>query len=389
MVAGARPGDLLERNYLVLNLNPPLALKDTSWIRPGKAMRDVTLSTTNGKAIIDLAGKLNLQYVEFDWGWYGAEDINTGDATKVNLDPRRTSGLKNHPGLDLPEIIRDARERNVGVILYVDRRQIKKQRDSIFPLYEKWGVKGVKIGFIEVGPQAETAWLTETVRKAAEHHLVLDIHDQYRPTGLSRTWPNLLTQEGIRGNEQMPTAAHNATLPFTRFIAGAGDYTVCYYSNRIKTTHGHQLALAAIYYSPLQFLFWYDRPEMYQQEPELDFWRDIPTVWDETRVLDGQIGEFITVARRRGRDWFVGSITNSQARELQVPLRFLESGRKYVAQIYEDDPAGASRTKVALRRYLVDSATTIRARLVPSGGQAIRLTPAGKDDLAAYPGYPR
>jgi alpha-glucosidase len=373
----------------VLNLNPPLALKETSWIRPGKAMRDVTLSTTNGKAIIDLAGKLNLQYVEFDWGWYGAEDVNTGDATKVNLDPRRTSGLKNHPGLDLPEIIRYARERNVGVILYVDRRQIKKQRDIIFPLYEKWGVKGVKIGFIEVGPQAETAWLTETVRKAAEHHLVLDIHDQYRPTGLSRTYPNLLTQEGIRGNEQMPTAEHNATLPFTRFIAGAADYTVCYYSNRIKTTHAHQLALAALYYSPLQFLFWYDRPEMYQGEPELDFWRDLPTVWGETRVLDGRIGEFITVARRSGRDWFLGSITNSQARELQVPLRFLPGGRKYVAHIHEDDPASTSRTKVAVRRYLADSKTTIRARLAPSGGQAIRLTPARKDDLAAYPGYPR
>lgn len=387
LIAGERPGDLLERNYLVLNLNPPVALKNASWIRPGKAMRDVTLSTTNAKAIVDFAAKVNLQYVEFDSGWYGAEDFNTGDATRVNLDPRRIRSVQNHPGLNLPEVIRYARERKVGVILYVDRRQIRKQRDILFPLYEKWGVKGVKIGFIDVGPQAETAWLTETVRKAAEHHLVLDIHDQYRPTGLSRTYPNLLTQEGIRGNEHMPTAEHNATLPFTRFLAGAGDYTICYYNKRIKTTHAHQLALAVIVYSPLQFLFWYDRPSDYRGEPEVEFFRDVSTVWDETRVLDGRIGEFVTIARRRGREWFLGSITNSQSRELQIPLRFLESGRKYIAHIYEDDPGSPSRTKVAIRRFVVDSATRIHARLIPSGGQAIRLAPASENDLSAHQAY--
>jgi alpha-glucosidase len=204
-VVGEKPGDLLERNYLVLNLSRPQALTDTSWIKPGKAMRDVTLSTEGGKAVIDFAARHNLQYIGFDWGWYGTEDPETGDATKVNVDPRRVRHTPSHPGLDLHEVIRYARGKNVGVLLYVDRWQIKKQRDILFPLYRRWGVSGVKIGFIDAGPQEETRWMMETVRKAAEHRLVLDIHDQMRATGYGRTYPNLLTVEGIRGNEQMPT----------------------------------------------------------------------------------------------------------------------------------------------------------------------------------------
>jgi len=368
LVVGEKPGDLLERNYLMLNLNPPLALKDVSWIKPGKAMRDGTLTTTNSKAIIDFAGKAGLQYVHLDWKWYGSEDPVTGDATTVRV-----------PNLDVPEIIRYGREKNVGLIMYVDRRQIKKQRDVLFPLYEKWGLAGVKIGFVDVGSQEATAWITETIQKAAEHHLLLNIHDGYRSTGLSRTYPNLMTVEGIRGNEQMPTPEHNCTLPFTRYIAGPGDYTVCYYDKRLKTTKAHQLAMAVVSFSPLQWIFWYDRPDMYHGEPEVEFFRKVPTVWDDTRVLNGKIGEYATIARQSGDDWFIGTINNSEPRQLQIPLAFLAKGRDYVAHLYSDDDAVQTRTRVGVQTRSVNSQTTLEVSLRAAGGQAVWITPARKE----------
>ena len=289
----------------------------------------------------------------------------TGDATTIRV-----------PNLDIPEIIRYGREKGVGLILYVDRRQIRRQRDVLFPLYEQWGVKGVKIGFVDVGPQTETAWITETIQKAAEHHLMLNIHDGYRATGNNRTYPNLMTVEGIRGNEHMPTPEHNCTLPFTRYIAGIGDYTVCYYDKRIKTTHAHQLAMAVVSFSPLQWIFWYDRPSMYNGEPEVEFFRKVPTVWDDTKVIHGQIGQYATIARRSGEDWFIGTINNSQARQLQIPLSFLNSGKSYVAHIYADDPTVQTRTQVGIQTRPVDAKTTLDVPLLPGGGQAVWITPS-------------
>jgi alpha-glucosidase len=359
LIVGEKPGDLLERNYLLHDLVPPAALPDTSWIKPGKVMRDTALTTSNSEAIIDFAEKGGLQYVSLDTRWYGAEN-QTGDATTVRA-----------PNLDLPEIIRHGSGKNVGVILYVDRQQIKKQRDILFPLYEKWGVKGVKIGFIDVGPQEETAWVTETVQKAAEHHLMLNIHDGYRSMGLGREYPNLLTVEGIRGNEHFPTPEHNCTVPFARYTAGPADYTVCYYDKRIKTTHAHQLAMAVVSFSPLQWIFWYDRPALYQGEPEIEFFQKVPTVWDDTKVINGEIGKFATIARRHGDDWFIGTINNSQARELKVPLAFLNKGWNYVAHIYADDDTVATKTKVGVKTLAVTDKSVLDAALGAGGGQAV------------------
>ena len=364
LVVGKTPGDLLERNYLLLNLNPPGALADTSWIKPGKAMRDLTLTTTNSKAIIDFAATAGLQYVHLDWKWYGSELSDNGDATTVRA-----------PNLDLPEVIRHAREKNVGVIVYVDRRQAKKQRDVIFPLYEKWGIAGVKLGFVDVGPQSETAWITETIQKAAEHHLMLNIHDGYRATGNNRTWPNLMTVEGIRGNEHMPTPEHNCTLPFTRYVAGIGDYTVCYYNNRIQTTHAHQLAMAVVSFSPLQWILWYDKPADYHGEPEIVFFQQVPTVWDETKVINGAIGKYATIARRSGNDWFIGTINDHEPRTVKVPLTFLDPDTRYTAHVYADDVAVQTRTHVGITTRVVDAGTVLEMPLHPAGGEAVWLTP--------------
>jgi len=372
-VVGDRPGDLLERNYLVLNLSPPCSLDDTSWIKPGKAIREVTLTTKGGKACVDFAVQHNLQYIEYDAGWYGPEWADESDATAISVDPGRKS--PEWDGLDLQEVIRYAAQRGIGVFLYVNRRALERQMDVVFPLFREWGVAGVKFGFVEVGEQTWTRWLHDAVRKAAEHRLLVDIHDAYRPSGFSRTYPNLLTQEGIRGNEHMPTARHNATLPFTRFVAGAGDYTICYYSDRIKTTHAHQLALAVINYSPLQFLFWYDRPSAYQGEPEVEFFEHVPTVWDDTRVIDGAIGEFVTIARRKGDEWYLGSITNENPRKLEIPLTFLEPGKRYLAHSYSDDPSGKGRTAVRIETQEVHREMLLTATLPAIGGQAVRLVP--------------
>jgi alpha-glucosidase len=156
-------------------------------------------------------------------------------------------------------------------------------------------------------------------------------------------------------------------------LAGAGDYTICYFDPRIKTTHAHQLALAAVYYSPLQFLYWYDTPDRYSGEPEVEFFDNVPTVWDVTRVIDGAIGEYIITARRSGDEWFVGAITNNDAREISIPLAFLDKGEKYIAKIYTDDDKVQTNTKVAVTEKAVSQKDVLRFQLKASGGAAIQL----------------
>lgn len=376
---------LLQNNDLILNLNDPCEIKNTSWIKPGKVMRETTLSTKGAKELVDFAAKRHLQYIHFDAGWYGAEESAASDASRVNVDPRRNP-INN---LDLQQVINYAKSKDIGVFLYVNQRALVKQLDTLLPLYEKWGVAGIKFGFVHVGSHRWTQWLHDAVKKCAAHHLMVDIHDEYRPTGFSRTYPNLLTQEGVRGNEEMPEATNSTILPFTRFIAGAADHTICYYhrpelkkqlaetqnARSMKTTSGHQLAISVIFYSPLQFMYWYDKPEDSKNEPELEFFDRVPTVWDDSKILDGEIGQFITVARRSGQQWFVGAITNNDERELKINFSFLPAGKKYKATIYYDDPASPVRTKVSEKQITVDAKTILNVKLPASGGQAIWITP--------------
>lgn len=375
IMVAEKAGQLLENNDLILNLNPPCEIANTSWIQPGKVMREVTLSAQGAKDLVDFAVKHKLQYIHFDAGWYGYEYTVESDATTVTVDPRRNP----NSDLNLPEVIRYANENGVGVILYVNQRALYKQLDVLLPLFKKWGVRGIKFGFVHVGSHRWTTWMHDAIKKCADYNLLVDVHDEYRPTGFSRTYPNLMTQEGIRGNEEMPDANHNTVLPFTRFIAGAADYTFCYYyreefghpQRHIQNTAAHQLALPVIFYSPLQWMYWYDKPSDYQGEPELEFWDVVPTVWDETQVVQGEIGQYVTIARRSANDWFVGTITNNDARELKIPLAFLSKGKKYEASIYSDDPALKTRTKVGIKRVKVDSTTVLDTKLIGSGGQAM------------------
>ncbi len=373
IMAANTPGELLENNDIVLNLNEPNKIKNTSWIKPGKVIRS-GLSTKEAKACVDFAVERNLQYVHLDAGWYGPEMKVSSDASKVaeNRD------------INMQEIVQYAKERNIGVFLYINQRALTQQIDTLFPILRKWGIKGVKFGFVHIGSNRWTVWLHEAIKKAAENELLVDIHDEYRPTGFSRTYPNLLTQEGIHGNEEMPDATHNTTLPFTRFLAGAGDYTICYYNSRIKTTHAHQLALSVVYYSPLQFMYWYDNPTLYRGEPEIEFFDKVKTVWDDTKVLNGQIGEYATVARRSGDEWFVGSIGNNNGQNVSFDLSFLDAGKSYILKSYTDDDTVQTRTKVKVQSFLVNHSTELQLNLKKSGGAAFYLVSASEAELKQF-----
>ncbi|MBA3976145.1 MAG: alpha-glucosidase [Candidatus Solibacter sp.] len=371
LVLGRAPGDLMERNYLLLNLNPP-PVGDYRWVKPGKVLREVTLSTKGGKAAVDFAVKRGIDFIEYDAGWYGHEYDDSSDASQVSPDPKRIAAIPDHGGLDLHEVIRYARSNNIGVLLYVNRRALERQRDLIFPLFRKWGVAGVKFGFVQVDGQRWPRWLVESVRKAADHKLVVDIHDSFRPSGWQRTHPNLLTAEGVRGNEHMPTASHNATLPFTRAIAGAYDYTICWTTPRLKTTRAHQMAMSVVVYSPLQFLFWYDRPDQVEHAPELDFFYHLPVTWDETRSLAGAVGEHAVIARRSGQSWYLGAITNERSRTVELRMGMLAPGAPYTLKTWCD---GDSKTSVVIREAAIKGGDPLTLGLAASGGCAALIEP--------------
>ena len=371
VMAARKAVDLINHKELVLNLcdEPVTPPPSWAWIRPGRAFRCTRLDRASLLRSIDFCREFGIEYVELDAGWYGPEG-------KVESDARQAAPTRDFL---MEEICAYARQKGIGVWVYVNQRALARQLDDLLPIYEQWGVSGIKFGFVQVGSAQWTSWLHEAVRKCADHHLQVDIHDEYRPTGISRTLPNLLTQEGIRGNEEMPDATHNVILPFTRYLCGPADYTLCYFNNRVRCTHAHQLAMAAVYYSPLQFLFWYDLPYPDGWDgAELQFWRDCPTVFDESCALDGEPSEYIVQARRKGDEWFVGAMTNTEARSINVPTNFLQRGHKYTVTLYTDNPTLGTRSKVDVRQMQMKAGKSIPLQLMASGGAALHFKPTNK-----------
>jgi alpha-glucosidase len=363
---GASATELVDHADLVTSLARPSILPDTSWIRPGKAYRCTQLTTAGGLASVDLAVARNLQYVHFDAGWYGPE-------TNPASDPRIPI-----PALDLPQVIAYAHQHRIGISLYVNRVAMDQHWDEIVELYEQWGVAAIKMGFVFEGTQTQNDRLFEQIRKAGEHHILINAHDNLRPAGLERTLPNYITLEGVRGNEQFPTARDNVTHAFARNIPGPIDYTICYQESRLQTTRAHQLAMAAVYYSGLEWLYWYAPPTRFLNGPaELSWFDAIPTTWHESRALQGEIGQYVVLARRDGAVWYLGAMTNETARAIRVPLSFLASGT-YIASVYADGaPAEPARsTPIVISQQTVDAEGRLDLALAPSGGQAIRFDPA-------------
>lgn len=365
IMVGEKAIDLINNKQMVLNLNAPCQIQDASWIKPGKAFRVCRLDMKTCMEGVDFCVDRGLQYIELDAGWYGPEMKMSSSALKV-LETR---------DIDMPKLCQYAKSKGIGVWVYVNQRALYQELDQLLPLYEKWGISGIKFGFVQIGSQEWTTWLHNAVKKCADHHILVDIHDEYRPTGWSRTYPNLMTQEGIGGNEEMPDAEHNTILPFTRFLCGPADYTPCYFNGRVKNTKAHQLAMPVVYYSPITFLYWYDLPNVYKGEKELDFWKYCPTVWDESKALQGEIGEYIVQARRSGNDWFLGAMNGLQARDITLNTAdFLQKGKKYRVEIYNDDPSLNTRTKVSTVVQTIKAGKILKLHLQPSGGAALRFS---------------
>lgn len=370
VMVASHPGLLVQNNYFLLNLNEPNRISNTSWIKPGQVIREVTLTTQGGLACVDFAAENNIAYVEFDAGWYGDEYNPESDASTVTVDPKRSKGP-----LDLHQVIDYANQKGVGIILYVNMKALAKQLDQILPLYKKWGVKGLKYGFVDVGDQYSTSWLHHAVRKAAKYELMVDIHDEYRPTGYSRTYPNLITQEGIRGDEESPSLDQTIYTLYNRMICGAGDYTNCYFAERVTEKMGGraaQLAKRVAIYSPWQFIYWYDRPEksparaggagsaesVIRKDAVTGFYCSIPTVWDDTRFLEGEMGEYAVVVRRSSSDWYISILNAGEKRRISLPLDFLKDTSGYKATLYYQAP-GKKKDVVSIKDIRVQPSVTI------------------------------
>ncbi|MGN1211183.1 MAG: glycoside hydrolase family 97 catalytic domain-containing protein [Candidatus Cryptobacteroides sp.] len=372
IMASNRLGGILENNDIFLNLNEASKIADESWIRPGKIIRETTLTTENSIKCIDFCAAHNMDYILYDWKWYGPSFDFNSDAREV-VAP-----------IDMKEVIEYGKSKGIGVWVYVNQHALQKQAAEIFPVYKEWGLAGVKFGFVQFTSQHWANWVHSLVRMAADNQLMVNIHDEYRPTGYSRTYPNLLTQEGIKGNEEFTPATQNTILPFTRMICGAADYTVCYFDRRIKNTHAHQLTFPVMFFSPLQTLYWYDTPDRIKEVPELEFFDCVPTVWDDTKVVDDAAGEHVVIARRSGTEWFAGAITNDEGRTLKVETSFLDTDKDYVLRAYTDDPSSDSPTKVKCTRWIVRGGQTLTFNLLPKGGAAMHFIPATKAELKEY-----
>ena len=395
LMIGSEPGRLIESN-LVINLNPPSKIADTSWIRPGKTAWDwwsgsyaegvdfrPGMNTATMNHYIDFSAANGFEYMLIDAGWAarGSGPNDSGsDLTRTN------------PNIDMPAILAHAKSKNVGVWLWAHWNDISRQMDEAFPLFEKWGIKGVKIDFMNRDDQWMVNFYRRVVEKAAQHHLMIDFHGAFKPDGLRRTWPNLVTREGVMGAEYNKWSArvtpdHNVTLAFTRMLAGPMDYTPGGFNNAtrdqfqprnrqpmVQGTRAHALALYAVFESAFQMVS--DYPEIYNGQPEMDYIRDVPTVWDETRVVSGRPGEWVSVARRHGRDWFVGSLSGWRPTDIDVPLEFLGRG-DFIAEIYSDAPDAAENpTHTVREERRVNASTLLHVKMAPGGGQAIHIRPA-------------
>ena len=403
------PGRLIESN-IILNLNDPCTF-DTSWIKPGKTAWDWwsgqvvkgagfegSMDNRTMKHYIDFAAELGLEYMLIDADWYERLNGEFFDQEKLEKSDITTS----IPEIDIPSLVAYANGKGVDIIVWLHWLPTNRQMDEAFALYEQWGVKGVKIDFMDSDHQDMVNFYHRTLKKAAEHHLTVDFHGAYKPTGIRRTYPNLLTREGVMGLEYSKwshriTPDHDCTIPFTRMLAGPLDYTPGGFSNATKEqftprfkepmtqgTRCHQLALFVIFESPLQMVP--DYPENYRRKKDgPDFIRNVPVVWDETRVLNGEVGEYVTIARKNGAEWYLGSITDWTPREITARLDFLGSG-DFIAEIYADGPDTATNAEqVTMSRVLVSPEQELTITMGPGGGQAVRFYPAPADtELPRY-----
>jgi alpha-glucosidase len=382
-----RDEDLLT-NQIVWLLEKPSQVQDTSWIKPGKVSWDwwnannvygvdfkAGINTATYKYYIDFAAKNKLDYIILDEGWYKLGNV-----------------LDVVPEINMQELAAYAKEKNVGIILWVVWKSLDDQLIPALDQYAKWGVKGIKVDFMQRDDQKLIEYYYKVSRETAKRKMLVDFHGAQKPSTMTRTWPNLISTEGVRGMEWSKWSAetepkHNVTLPFTRMFLGPMDFTPGAMLNATKATFApimnhpmalgtrcQQLAMYVVYESPLQMLS--DSPTNYEREPEsLEFLREVPTTWDESRGLGGQISEYVVMARRKGSDWYVGAMSDWTARDLDIDLSFLPAGN-FTMEAYQDgvnaDRMASDYKKVTMQ---VNKSTKLKVHLAPGGGWAARIHP--------------
>jgi alpha-glucosidase len=385
------PGRLVESN-IVFNLNDPSKL-DFSWVKPGTAQDDWScdqtvkgtgwegaMDTRTMKHFIDFCADYGIDYMSIDAGWYGL------DWSDTTLDL-----TKPIPEIDIPYLVEYANEKGVDVFLWTLSTLLKKQIDEVIPLFKKWGIRGFNVDFFDSDDQETVNVVNSIVKKAAENQLMVEFHGIYKPTGISRTYPNLLAHEAVLGLEyykwdSIPTPEHNCIVPFTRMLAGPMDYIVVGFTNKTPEnykivwdefnclgTRCHQLAQLILFETGFQVLG--DYPDNYRNNIGSALFPEITVAWDETKVLHAEVGDYISIARRKGSEWFIGTITDWTPRELEISLNFLQND-KYMVEMYSDsEDAGQNPQHAVLSEFMVKQEDTLRITMVQGGGNVMHLVP--------------
>lgn len=400
MMISDRIGALIESNILT-SLNDPLKIKDTSWLKPGKTSfhwwnGDVVPDTSfvpganfeTNKYYIDFCARNNIEYHSVigygGFAWYPNDWPNYGHQGTYS-DVTKTIA-----SLDMQKICDYAKSKGVGIHVWVNWKALYPQLEAAFTQFEKWGIKGMMVDFLDRDDQEMVNIQAEILQKAANHHLFIQFHGAYKPTGMNRTFPNEFTREGTYNYEQNKwrkegiTPEHDLDIAFTRLLAGASDYHLggfravnpaTFKTHYIRPlmigTRTHMMAMYVVLESYLNMVA--DYPEAYEGQPGFDFLQKVPTVWDETKVLNATVGEFLTVARRSGNDWYIGTINNSTARSFKLDLNFLPSGN-YQAEIYADGPETANNPNSLVKTIkIVQKTDQIDLSLGAGGGHVVRL----------------
>lgn len=388
LIIGPDDKSLLENN-LVYQLSTPGVAGDKSWIKPGRISWDwwstlniydvdfeAGVNTRTYKYFIDFAAKYGLEYILLDEGW----SAGTWNIREPNKD------------VDVQELVRYGKTKNVGLVLWALWNPLHEDLEGILDLYKQWGIKGVKIDFMQRNDQ-EMVNFYENVGKAAfDRQLLVDFHGSFKPSGLHRKYPNVMTYEGVYGLEHNKSSHdispnHDLILPFTRMVAGPMDYTpgatvnatendfhINFIHPMSQGTRAHQGALFIAFESPLQMFA--DSPSNYYKTSDFtSFIAQIPTVWDETKAIEAEAGKYLTIARRSGSKWFIASLTNWDQRELSVNLNFIGEG-KYKAEILRDG-VNANRygSDFKIETKHVSGGQTLDINMAKGGGWAAILTP--------------
>jgi alpha-glucosidase len=383
LMIGESPGKLIE-SEIIQNLNDPCAIKDPSWIKPGISAWDhwwsgeVKMEMPVIKQYIDLASVMGWPYMLVDWQWYGQFNSPEADITKWA------------PQISMPEIIEYARSKNVKIIVWLYSSDVNRNAayKTAFPLYEKWGIAGIKIDFMDRDDQQMVNWYHDIIKCAAENHLLVDFHGAYKPDGIIRTWPNMITREGLMGNEYYKfsdkmSPEHNIKLAFTRMLAGQMDYTPGAFLNVTRETYRQQtpavvwntraaeLSKFVIYESPLTVVC--DHPDNIIDKPGSDFLKIVPTVWDDIKFVGGYPGEYVAIAKRSGDTWFLGLMNNSAGKTVEVKLNFLPAG-EYMAETWAD-AKNSDEMPMELKkdRQSVKPADTIKVKMAKNGGYVAQI----------------